>query len=297
MRKNIFTGLILSLLAAGLSIACAQPAVLSLNNSLKTAEPLHNLEAANQANPSACDNVFYPLAVNNQWTYLLDSFYKDREGQAFHTQPSTLSLTVKNVADSFAMISIANSASGIETQSPVVCRDGAIVDYPMTELNMLSGMLAGDLALQYQSGVFMPSQKDFEDHNWDMGWETEYTANGTLEGLYEGETLTADLASSPVRIKWKIIGTSQPLEVPAGKFDDLVKVNRKISFDVSNLHTNIENSEIDIATTLTLDTDLWYAPGVGLVKQQINAAFVKFYGINFPIDVKGAIELQSYIVH
>ena len=84
---------------------------------------------------------------------------------------------------------------------------------------------------------------------------------------------------------------------PAGKFDNLVRINRKTSIDVSHLRTNIEDSEVNLSTTLTLDTDLWYAPDLGLVKQQINSVYLKFYGINFPVDIKGAIELQSFTIH
>jgi hypothetical protein len=200
------------------------------------------------------------------------------------------------LADTSAVITILNSKSNTTTQSTVQCQDGAILDYPMTELNMIMGMLSGNLDLQYKSGVYMPSLKDFEDHDWKMDWQTEYTANGTLAGSYEDETITADLSSSPVLMKWHIESTGDSLDVAAGKFDNLIKVKRDISFNISNLHTYIENSEVNIPTTLTINTDLWYAPEIGMVKQEINSASIKVYGLSFPIDVYGNYELQSYSI-
>ena len=65
------------------------------------------------------------------------------------------------------------------------------------------------------------------------------------------------------------------MQVPAGAFDNLVKVNREISVDVSSLNAVIEGNEINVSTTLTVDTSMWFAPHIGLVKQEINAASVK----------------------
>lgn len=291
MKKKSIVGAISSILAAAFFIACAQ-SPFSTESDFNLAKP-----APIASDPHACENIFYPLAVNNQWNYILGLENQEFEGRELDQQSSALSLTIKEVAESSAILSIVNSASGIEMLSPVQCRDGAIIDFPLTELNMLTGMLSGNLDLQYVSGTFMPSREDFEGHDWKMEWETEYSANGSLEGMYEGETLTAELSSSPLRMQWKVISTSQSLEVPAGKFDNLVRINRKTSIDVSYLRTNIEDSEVNLSTTLTLDTDLWYAPDLGLVKQQINSVYLKFYGINFPVDIKGAIELQSFTIH
>jgi len=93
-----------------------------------------------------------------------------------------------------------------------------------------------------------------------------------------------------------VAGTGETLEVAAGKFENLVKINRVISMDVSSLQANIEGSQVNVATTLTIDTNLWYAPRVGLIKQEIESASVKFYGINFPVEVSGSIELSEYTV-
>ena len=167
----------------------------------------------------------------------------------------------------------------------------------MTELKMVLGKLSGDLALDYKSGIFMPSEKTFIENNWEMEWETEYVANGTLEGTYKGETLTAELSSSPVTMNWQVVSTNESLDVQAGHFDNLVKMNREISFDVSSLKAVINGNNINLSTTLTINTDLWYAPNVGLIKQDVNSASIKLFGISFPIDAWGYIELDSYTLN
>lgn len=285
MKKRFTTLLIFSVLI-GFSACSKSESAEAVDEEIPAEETAPIAEPA----ANACDNPFYPLSLNNQWIYRLAIDQVDTDEKA------DLALTVSERTDSSVVLAALDYDTGIVTQSTVQCNDGEIVNFPVTELNMILGLLSGELNLEYRSGRFMPALQEFEDADWDLEWETEYTANGDLQSTYEGETLTALLSDSPVKMDWKVTGTGETLEVAAGKFENLVKVNRVISMDVSSLQASIEGSQVNIATTLTIDTNLWYAPRVGLIKQEIESASVKIYGINFPVEVSGAIELSEYTI-
>jgi hypothetical protein len=241
--------------------------------------------------PQACSNIFYPLVLDNQWIYQFT--YQDPSAGS---DASDLGMTVSEASESSAVLAVLDYDTGIVTQSTAKCQNGAIINFPLTELNMVFGDLAGDLALQYVSGLFMPSEQDFLTGEWQNKWETEFTASGEMSGSFEGDSLTAKLSSSPVKMEWQVASTGESLQVLAGSFTDVVKINREISIDVTSLKGNFEGNAVDIATTLVINSDMWYAPHVGLIKQELKSASVKLFGINFPIETAGIVELKSYKV-
>ena len=83
------------------------------------------------------------------------------------------------------------------------------------------------------------------------------------------------------------------IQVPAGNFDDVVLIKRKLTFEVTSLKATIEGQLIDISTTLVLNSNMWYLPYVGLLKQELDSATINLYGIDFPIESIGKIELIS----
>jgi predicted small lipoprotein YifL len=293
MKRKHITRILAILLAAALLAACGASA--------PTAEPPQDQPApaveeeqapAAETAAGPCDNIFYPMTVDNQWVY--DYGMEDTNGTM---EESSMALTVSQSEGSSAVLAALSYDTGIVTESAVQCSDQAILNFPMTELKMVLGDLAGSIDLQYQSGTFMPSEQEFAANNWSMEWETDYVASGSLQASYEGEELSAVLDASPVKMKWKVAATGESLQVPAGDFSDLVKMERQISFDVSNLQTNIQGNDVNISTTLTVDTELWYAPHIGLVKQDVNGISIKLYGISFPVEAYGYIQLSSYTIN
>ena len=246
---------------------------------------------------SACDNIFYPLALDNQWVYNLDMYQDNPENQSTQSSSSDMAFTVSEAGDSSAVLGALDYDSGVVTQTTVQCQEQAIVNFPITELNMVFGDFAGDIQVDYVSGIFMPSESEFEANGWDLEWETEYKASGNIDASFEGESLSAVLAESPVRMRWQVVSQGDSMEVPAGTFNDLVKINREISFEISSLTTYIEGSEMSLATTLSIVSNLWYAPHIGLIKQEVNSASIEVYGMNFPIEAWGYTELSSYTIN
>ena len=293
MKRKHITRVLAILFAAALLAACGAPAP-AVEPPQDQPAPAADEEQAPAAEAAAgpCDNIFYPMTVDNQWVY--EYGMEDTNGTL---QESSMALTVSQSEGSSAVLAALSYDTGIVTESAVQCSDQAILNFPMTELKMVLGDLAGNIDLQYQSGTFMPSEQEFAASNWSMEWETDYVASGSLQAFYEGEELSAVLDASPVKMKWKVAATGESLQVPAGDFKDLVKMERQISFDVSNLQTNIQGNDVNISTTLTVETELWYAPHIGLVKQNVNGISIKLYGISFPVEAYGYIQLSSYTIN
>ena len=287
---KILTILLIALMAMG----CAKS---NADSSIQTSDNNNDSEVSVETTGGPCDNIFYPLGLNNQWIYHLDAYMDNYEDQTMESSGSDLSLTVSEVNDSSIVLAALDQSTGVVTQSTIQCQDQSIVNFPLTELNMIFGDLAGEINIEYVSGTFMPSKQAFEDSDWSLSWETEYKASGTVEANYDGESLSAVLENSPVTMRWQVTGTGETIDTAAGTFTDLVKINREISFDITSLKTYIEGNQIDIKTTLTMDTDMYYAPNIGLVKQNVNSAAIKLYGINFPVDAWGYVELSSYTIN
>ena len=293
MKRKHFSQILAAFLAVALLSACGSPAAAAEPSQAQSAPAADADQApASETAAGPCDNIFYPMTLDNQWVY--DYGMEDTGG---NIQAASMALTVSQSEGSSAVLAALSYDTGLVTESAVQCSDQAILNFPITELKMVLGELAGNIDLQYQSGTFMPSEQNFITSNWSMQWETDYTASGSLQASYEGEELSAVLDASPVKMKWKVVGTGESLQVPAGDFNDLVKMERQISFDVSNLQTNIQGNDVNISTTLTVDTELWYAPHIGLVKQNVNGISIKLYGISFPVEAYGYMQLSSYTVN
>jgi hypothetical protein len=276
-------------LILGFSSACGtkeeQPenggTILTTENGVPTIETLIE-------NDNPCNNIFYPLGLDNQWIYKLQA-----EGADGTPETSEMGLTVAEVNDSNAMLAALNYDSGIVTKSTVNCSNKAILNFPMTELNLIFGEIAGDINFIYKSGEFMPSETDFIAGDWKNSWKTEFLANGIVSGTYDNNSATVNLSDSPILMEWEIFDKDLSLQVDAGAFKDVVLIKRVISFDIQSLNVTFEGQDLDISTTLIINTNMWYAPNIGLLKQEIVSATVKLFGINFPIDSIGMIELKS----
>lgn len=240
------------------------------------------------ANNGPCDNIFYPMALDNQWTYQIQI-----EGEGRIPEFSELGLTVAEVNDSSAILAALDYDTGIVTKSTVDCDNGAIINFPMTELNLVFGEVAGDILLAYTSGIFMPSEDAFISGGWTNTWKTDFSASGLISGMFDNNPVTVNLTNSPVSMDWQLSEKDLTLQVPAGIFNDVVLIKRKLTFDISSLKATFEGQVLDISTTLVINTNIWYAPNVGLLKQDIDSATINLYGINFPIESIGMIELKS----
>lgn len=244
-----------------------------------------------------CENVFYPLKLDNQWTYKLDAQIGDYIGHGKQVFTAKTKQVVAEINESDILLNQLDNENEIVHQSSVLCDDQAIIMFPLLEMNMIIGDMANGLDYKHVSGEFMPTEKAIEANDWSLEWETEYEVSGTLEANYGGKIFKAVFSESPVKMSWEIVSTDKSLKVPAGSFDNLVKINREIKVDVNSLNAEIKGKLVNISTTLIIDSDLYYAANIGLIKQTINKASIKVLGIKLPIDVQGSIELESYTLN
>ena len=277
--------LILLILVATLMISCTkQP----------TPEPTtiiteSQLPAEQTGPTSACQNIFYPLRQDNQWVYRMEF-----DDQPVDGEQADVAISVAAVADNHAELGVLSYATGVVSISDVQCANGAILNFPFTELNAVFGDLDGTIDVAYESGVFMPSEREFNDAGWNHKWTTQYRAEGQIEARYEGEDLKAVFTDSPVRFDWEVVSTGGIRKVAAGDFDHVVHIRREAVIDVTSLQATVGGNQVKLGTTITMITNMYYAPGVGMLRQDFESAAIRLFGISFPIQASGGMELVSY---
>ena len=134
MKRKLITQILAVLLALVILTACSAPA--------PTAEPPQDQSApaaneeqapAEETSANPCDNIFYPMTLNNQWVY--DFGLEDNGGD----DESSMAFTVSESSGSSAVLAALSYDTGVVTESAVQCGDQAILNFPMTELKMVSG--------------------------------------------------------------------------------------------------------------------------------------------------------------
>jgi hypothetical protein len=238
---------------------------------------------------AACGNIFYPLQQDNQWTYRLE--FAGTPG----SEKADLTMRITDVSENGAELAVISRTTGVEDESSVRCEDGAVIEFPLIEMDALFSGLGGGIDVTYEKGVFMPSRRDFDEADWKNKWSTRYLVNGQFEGRYKGETMKAVFSNSPAQLDWKVIGTGGEMRVAAGEFTDVVHIRRTAAIEVTSLQAVVSGTPVKLGTTLTLVTIMYYAPGVGLLRQDFESATVKLlFGINLPIQGSGSMELITY---
>ena len=235
-----------------------------------------------------CNNVFYPLARNNQWSYQL---YIEGEPS------SQTTLIVEETNETSAELTVVDNDSGTVTQSTVQCNEGEIINFPVTELNMAKAFLDGEVDIQHVDGVFFPAESAFTDANWQLSWKTESLANGQFGTTIGGENISAVLSASPVNMGWQVLSTGGSLSVPAGNFENVVLIERRLEINLTELQTVFRGQNVNISFTLSIITHMYYSPGIGLLKQELESAGLRFFGVNFPIEADASLALTSYQIN
>jgi len=258
------------------------------NNASEDSSPADPESPPAQALAGPCDNILYPLNPGNDWTYATEIVGEDGQPET-----SQYSWSVSESTSSSVTLGTLFKESGVVLNAEVICKDGAIVDFPMSQLNMVFGDVEGDIVYAFKSGTFMPSEQEFEAQDWTNTWDTNVEASGVITANFEGESMTINLASSPISMNWEVIGTGQGVEVPAGSFTNAVLVNQDLTFDINSLSITMEGQSFDIATTIKINSDMWFEPHVGLLRTEVKSMTMDLFGSAFPIDPMGYTELIS----
>ncbi len=277
--------LVLVILIPLLLVSCAKKPANEIN---EMTEEIQNNVSQMAATPG-CGNIFYPLRQDNRWAYRLE--FAGTPGR----EQADLTMRVADVRQNGAGLSVVSQAIGVEDSSEIRCENGAIIEFPFIEMDVLFGGLGGGVDVTYESGVFMPAEDDFKKQNWTNKWTTQYRINGQFEGRYQGEKMTAIFANSPARMEWEVIAKGGQLRVAAGEFADIVHIRRTAIIDVTTLQVVVSETLVQLGTTLTMVTNMYYAAGVGMLKQDFDSATVSLpLGIQIPIQGTGSMEMVSY---
>jgi len=239
------------------------------------------------ADGSPCANTFYPMIKGYQWIYEVTS-----EGET-----SQISLTVSEVNGDEATLNALYLDSGITTEATVECQDGAILNFPVMLLGFLFGDVDGEMPVEHVDGQYAPNYAAFVGKNWDHTWTGEYLASGVIDAVVDGDEVTGTLSESPIDMEWNTLGEGEAIfeaiTVKAGEFPRAIKLERELVFD---LEVELEESgyTTSVAAVLTLQNNLWFEPNMGQLKQEIERASIKVYGVNFPMEMTGNLELVEF---
>ncbi len=234
-----------------------------------------------------CANTFYPMIPGYQWIYEVTS----------EDETSQISLTVTEVNENEATLNALYLESGITTEATVECQNGAILNFPVMLLGFIFGDVDGEMTLEHIGGVFVPDYETMASHNWDHTWSGEYIASGVIDAEIEGDLITGRLEESPLDIEWNTLGAGEAIfeaiTVRAGEFPQAIKLEREATFEFT-AELEEEGQKVSLSAVLTLHNNLWFEPNIGQLKQEIERASIKVYGVNFPIEMTGTVELVEF---
>jgi len=242
-----------------------------------------------------CDNVFYPLVPGNQWVYKVNSNNTEEMSTPDPNDNSDqIGISVSSVENNKATVDSLDVSSGVITQTIVECENGAIKNFPMLTLSIIFGdQVNGSVEAQYKDGVFAPAETELVDKGWVHTWEGNYVMKGNFAAQDEEDQITLTISDSPMHLVWETQGVHEAVEVPAGSFPDAVRVERETEMNIS-AQLDSGSDVIKVDAVLSFQNTLWYDPYIGLLKEDIHSANVKYRGMSFPVVFTGDVELLEF---
>jgi hypothetical protein len=227
-----------------------------------------------------CDNPLVPLKVGNEWTYKVTT----AEGESLFTVQAVERQDAANIV---VLVDYTDQKNGITVHEPVICRDGAILDYPLFVMDMLFADLLNKPMNTYRdSGDYGPAYASFAENNWVLDWQAKYLLEegARIDNPTGGEPLLVG-QNSMINLSFQTDGTREPVTTPAGEFPDALKITQ--SYTLPSTYGNQ-------GATLTLNTTQWYEPYVGLVKAQVDSASLSIFGPGIPVPLQSSLELVEF---
>ena len=252
----------------------------------KDSEPEEELSQQNDSGP--CNNILFPLNDGNNWVYEVES--SDGSGEPIFSE---YAWSVSGQTEDSVKLGTLFYDSGTVLSADVQCLDGAVENFPLTTSNIVVGDMEGAIDYEYVSGKYLPSFKELEDGNWENTWQTVVNSSGTITADFEGQTTGIVLDDSPLTMNWQILEKDVSVTVPAGTFDNAVRINQELIYEINSLTIEGGDMPMEISTTMIFDSDYWFVPNLGLVKTEINSTNVQLFGSSFPVDMTGVSMLKS----
>ncbi len=232
--------------------------------------------------PGPCQNPLMPLHPGARWQYQtvnptgsFDYTIEALDLRKDRTQTIGLRFT---------------SADGKVKDEDALCENGAIVNYPNYNMDMLfANQLQQTLNLVHMQGDALPGYEALQQAGWQLAWQTVYqTEEGAvLADPTTGAAINID-SSSDVDMEYRLTGVTERITTPAGSWDCLV-VEHAFTFLVT-IPAVFTNSA---AATLRVETTQWIAPNVGLVQSSLRRAVIRSGGLESEVPLTGTLTLMQ----
>jgi hypothetical protein len=285
MKKRLFLFVLWALTACAPAVIPSLPPT-ATTTTIPTSTAIPSPTATITPTPvpnGPCDNPLVPLVVGNQWTYRVTT----DSGESLYTLKA---LERKDAANIVVMVEFTDQKRGNTIQEPVVCRDGAIVDFPLYMMDMFfSDYLTKLFKTYHDKGDYSPAYASFAEKNWIMDWQPEYETEDIafIKNPTGGPDLYV-LQASPINLSFRMDGSREPVTVPAGNFPQAIKVSHMFT-----LPTTITLPTGGMSGLLTVNVTQWYEPYVGLVRAQVDSVSLEV-GTQINVPMKSIIELIEF---
>jgi hypothetical protein len=232
-----------------------------------------------------CDNPLVPLRVGNQWKYRATT----ANGETTYTLKSLERQDTSKII--IVLVELANQKSGETVTESVVCRDGAIENFPLFAVDMLfADYLQKFFNTYHEKGDYAPAYMSFAEKNWALKWKANYlTEDKAYVNDPAGNANLVVLESSPMDLSFQTDGIREAVTVPAGIFPQAIKIQHNFSMTVTIL-----SPAGAVGGILTMNTTQWYEPYVGLVRAQVDSASVKSSMQEFNAPFQNVLELAEF---
>ncbi len=295
MRSGLPRALPFVFIFTSLLTACgSQPA--QPVGSTPTPSPIPSLTPASSPTPlptltstpvpnGPCDNPLLPLVSGNQWSYLVTG--------GLENYPYVLTVGERqDIGNINIDVEMLDEKHARDVSELVVCRDGAIDNFPLHVMSMLlSDYLDGILNTYKESGLYAPAYPDFLRNEWTYTWQLRYLVE-------ESVAITDPVGGSalflrpndPIDVSFETQGKNESVTVPAGTFPQSLAVSNDYTMAVT-----IVVGDITTSGELALHTSQWYVPYIGLVRAQVDSASVSIMpGQASSMPIRSVLELLSF---
>jgi hypothetical protein len=234
-----------------------------------------------------CDNPLIPLTPGNQWDYTVTS-----DGNPFEYVFNVGERAdIGNINIYVELIDVTHNR---EVKELVVCKEGAIDNFPLYVVNMLLSQFRSDFLATYLDGnsvSYAPNYAAFAADNWVLSWQPLYHVEETMNIFYPavGANL-APFVGDEIHLTFNSTGIFEEVTVPGGTFPQALKIFNDITIPGS-----IDMMGTSIGGDLVIKTTQWYVPYLGLVRAQVDSAsIIQSSGASLPYPLASVLEMTGY---
>lgn len=230
-----------------------------------------------------CDNPLVPLVPGSSYEYQVTT----STGLALFTLNIGEREDIGNINIKVHLI---DHKHAWDIKELVICDEGEIPNFPLYIMSMLLVDQFKTILNTYhyhETAPYVPAYPILAENDWIYTWEPGYVLE---EGAYlvnpMGGADLALLAMSPVDLVFSTQGTFVSIDEPAGVYPNALQVEVEY-----HMHATIMEGSAGSGASLVIRSTQWYVPFLGLVRAQVDAAELDYYGQVFAADISSQLDL------